>query len=328
MKILIPKLGDTLKLSKNVTLSVKQERRNSDFLKKYLDKNPKTKQIENNVYEVSLKRGTELVVDRIYIRQQAESFDSITFRIPKDKGEISGRFFVSLDDAHKIEFTEVKRKSPSSITLKKALSNTIRELTKNSDRSCYWEACREAPEVLFKDQEPLLTIPLTVDLEKILKELIYHSENNKGFRFAYSETRESLIADARKVMKNYRDVSIDVIELEFYLYNGDYAVKFKSKNPLPEDFYECFSNLLNTLEYNFRTSTSAYKLYGWCLMYESKENKTFFWHEFNEIKEAFKAIEMSPVSSLTYGGMSGEEHRKLLTKLKRDENKRLKNAID
>jgi len=58
---------------------------------------------------VTLPKNTTLVVDRIYIRRGGEAFDSITFRIPKNKklppelAKFGGtRFWVKLNDANNI----------------------------------------------------------------------------------------------------------------------------------------------------------------------------------------------------------------------------------
>lgn len=54
---------------------------------------------------VTFPKGTQLKVDRIYIRQSAESFASVTFRTTKvcpDKKYASKRFWVKLRDANQI----------------------------------------------------------------------------------------------------------------------------------------------------------------------------------------------------------------------------------
>jgi hypothetical protein len=58
---------------------------------------------------VTLPKNTTLVVDRIYIRRGGEAFDSVTFRIPKNKklspelAKFGGtRFWVKLNEANNI----------------------------------------------------------------------------------------------------------------------------------------------------------------------------------------------------------------------------------
>jgi hypothetical protein len=59
--------------------------------------------------DVTLPKDTILKVDRIYIRQGSEDFDSVTFRISDcpNKDLIKKRFWVKLDDANKLEFEPV-----------------------------------------------------------------------------------------------------------------------------------------------------------------------------------------------------------------------------
>jgi hypothetical protein len=61
---------------------------------------------------LTLPEGTILTPDRYYIRQGANGFDSVTFRLQKPDGKQpkgapkppTGRFWVKLDDANRIEF--------------------------------------------------------------------------------------------------------------------------------------------------------------------------------------------------------------------------------
>lgn len=60
---------------------------------------------QNPFIRVTLKKGTQLKIDRIYIRRGGESFSSITFRTTKtspDKKFASKRFWVKLNDANEI----------------------------------------------------------------------------------------------------------------------------------------------------------------------------------------------------------------------------------
>lgn len=73
----------------------------SDAYKSYKATNSE----ENPFIKVTLPQGTQLKLDRIYIRQGAESFSSVTFRTTKispDKKFASKRFWVKLSDANKI----------------------------------------------------------------------------------------------------------------------------------------------------------------------------------------------------------------------------------
>lgn len=68
-----------------------------------------------NIGEVTLPAGIVLIVDRIYIRQGGDRFDSMTFRAqlpnkakPKSKRPISIRFWCKLDDANLMVIEDVE----------------------------------------------------------------------------------------------------------------------------------------------------------------------------------------------------------------------------
>lgn len=61
---------------------------------------------ENEDNDLTIEPGAELVVDRVYIRQGAAGFSSVSFRYPEKKA----RFFVSLDDACAMDFEFVRHK--------------------------------------------------------------------------------------------------------------------------------------------------------------------------------------------------------------------------
>lgn len=103
MKLYIPALGDHLKLTAPWTFALYGEYRNESLFKHlglpfswgYRDLQ-KTK--------VTLPAGTELGIDRIYIRRGNKEFDSITFNLLGVKGKGRVRFWAKLGDVNTIEF--------------------------------------------------------------------------------------------------------------------------------------------------------------------------------------------------------------------------------
>jgi len=85
MRLFIPTIGTELKLMKKWTFPLFNEFRNETMFEftgnKYDDRHSRWRNKEKSV-EVTLPVGTILVVDRIYIRQGAEDFDSLSFRMP------------------------------------------------------------------------------------------------------------------------------------------------------------------------------------------------------------------------------------------------------
>lgn len=136
MKLFIPELKTQLTLSKNTKVRIKLERRNEQFLCDIFPEFKKLKRkrdaLSDNHWDtyynltstekervkaergllnqemrekfaestITLKKGTVLEVDRIYIRAGNEDYSSITFII-RDKGV--SRFWLPLDDVNKLE---------------------------------------------------------------------------------------------------------------------------------------------------------------------------------------------------------------------------------
>ena len=94
MKLFIPTIGQILELEKEWTVDLQDEYRNR-------------KMIEEHGSRIVFPVGTRFAVDRIYIRQNAREFDSVTFRIVT---EPKGRFWVKLAKANEIEFNFVASK--------------------------------------------------------------------------------------------------------------------------------------------------------------------------------------------------------------------------
>jgi len=124
-KINIPTVGSLIELQKPWSFTLYDESRN-DSLAKLLSKHKKAKipKGKDAQTEVSLPSGTVLEVDRVYIRQNAGEYDSLTFKIngcdwfdDKDKNlrvfsadKCFARFWAKLDDVNKIigKMTEPK----------------------------------------------------------------------------------------------------------------------------------------------------------------------------------------------------------------------------
>lgn len=113
MKLIIPRLGDLLVLTKDWSFPVMHEYRNKsiiahdgvDFVPtQYAEK---TWAATYGYSEHALKAGTVLSIARYYIRQGAGEFDSITFVVHAIDGvklKKKLRFFVSTDAAAQADF--------------------------------------------------------------------------------------------------------------------------------------------------------------------------------------------------------------------------------
>jgi hypothetical protein len=128
----IPKLQTELTVKTDIEIPVHCERRNIVFLAKHnlvpskdvdgvwICNNCNIETIPNSGYRCptcwkyamdtlairtfTIQKGTKLVIDRYYIRNGSENFDSVTFRYYN--GKEKSRFWLKMVDALKIEFED------------------------------------------------------------------------------------------------------------------------------------------------------------------------------------------------------------------------------
>jgi hypothetical protein len=129
----IPKLRDKLVLVNDWSFPVCLEHRNESVIKRmgygygtvkrevWMKKLPGQWHYGrvNLPEDFTIPAGTELTVDRIYIRNGQAGFDSVTFRckLPKlkGKGEDSLRFWVKLEEANGLEFDHPAAPVPAAV---------------------------------------------------------------------------------------------------------------------------------------------------------------------------------------------------------------------
>jgi len=108
----IPTIGTTIKLHKPWALDVYRERRNQTMLDVLVPGTHGWRDSADQKFGTTLPAGTILVVDRIYIRQQAEDYDSLTFWVawcPSKKFQVKKlRFWAKLCEVNKIVYTPVE----------------------------------------------------------------------------------------------------------------------------------------------------------------------------------------------------------------------------
>lgn len=112
----IPSIGTSLTLNKKWSFTLYGESRNEKFWETYRKVKPSTEEldekrlwewdVEMQSIDISLPAGTELNLDRIYVRKGKQDFDSVSFFIKNcpTKG-IKGRFWVKLEDANKLSYS-------------------------------------------------------------------------------------------------------------------------------------------------------------------------------------------------------------------------------
>lgn len=119
MKVWIPNCGDAIILDRDWEFVLKHEARNADFY------DAVTGNEKGAVYKkygwgripdvpVIMPKGTELVTDRIYIRQDKDDFASVTFMIKTHSNErfIGERFWAKLEEVNEILATPTSTGNP------------------------------------------------------------------------------------------------------------------------------------------------------------------------------------------------------------------------
>lgn len=112
----IPACGDRFKLTESWTFSCYFEHRNTNFLELNGVKVPISWRDREDVdgslkaAQITLPAGTELEMDRLYVRQTSKmggrfDYDSLTFKVVVDgKAKMKQRFWAKLSDCNQIVF--------------------------------------------------------------------------------------------------------------------------------------------------------------------------------------------------------------------------------
>lgn len=131
MHVLIPVVGNVLQLTADLTIHLLNEAQNRRFVDDVLSQNGQLEKYVKTI-KVGLKAGTELHVDRVYIRKaEGSAFDSITFRIEKNNpsGLPGGRFFVSVTQVNSMKAIILPFTKTHKPSLRRELVNEWKELS-------------------------------------------------------------------------------------------------------------------------------------------------------------------------------------------------------
>lgn len=103
MRLFIPTIGTRLRVTREWSLSLVREYRNSKLWDKIISDVPKTERST----VITIPTGTVITVDRVYIRKGHRGYDSLSFRIhdgdSPDKRFQKSRFFARLEDCNNLE---------------------------------------------------------------------------------------------------------------------------------------------------------------------------------------------------------------------------------
>lgn len=120
MKLWIPTIGDAFRLDSDWSFHLHGERRNDDlFIAETGETLKGVNYLERSQHEVdvTLPAGTELIVDRVYIRQGGDEYASVTFVLKRypDKAKVDhfgARFWAKLEDVNRIDCTPTDTGNP------------------------------------------------------------------------------------------------------------------------------------------------------------------------------------------------------------------------
>lgn len=277
MKMLIPVCGDVIKVAKDVDVELKNIAQNKNFLEKYDEKLKNVKQINKKKHFVTLKKGTLLTIDRVYIRQgDSAEYNSITFKINKDKNLPNGRFFLPVSVVNTLDIEFLGQETEKSIALSKWLLKNYKELDSNSIMKekidsklkfslnidlvkSYELLNNEIEEILSKNGD---------DLESLYKKCYKKAEGEekailKEWYTSLPELRKSIIK-----LNNIEYANFNFLEVNESTLKENNFIKYKV---LENDILKLLSNFINNVSW---MNNSEYRELGYDFILRfSRNNK-------------------------------------------------------
>jgi hypothetical protein len=200
MKLFIPPLGTVLRLTAPWVFHLHYERRNESaypLFDAFKEQAPHYSWRESpEPVECSLPKGTILTVDRIYIRQGSNEFDSVTFRLPKQGDRHAVRFWAKLEDVNGMAVVYAEQDQPWWFGLKDQLVNGSAVMVP-ADRPKY---LREGP----MEIRPF-TAKTVGELPPAYRYVIADGSRIAFIRPVTPEWVEYRIAEATKARKQFSD---------------------------------------------------------------------------------------------------------------------------
>lgn len=281
MQIFIPSVGDKIKLKNDIDLNLKYKSQNNSFIKKIKEMNANVKSIDKDFYPLALKKGTILIIDRVYVRSgDSSAFNSITFKVNGSDYLPNGRFFVSLDVANNMGAELIEDDNEiKSIKLREYLSS---EIIKNNRKMHYFEA------VLESKTKCLRKISIKLNAEKTIKSLekainkTFMQYFNVSYDSAYENVIECLKIDTSNINKETATKAKLNLQRAIELKNSEEIQHLLSEKESDENIIDYSEILLNKvvpckesieinnpflIEFNFVISSHAAHTLSWLEYY-------------------------------------------------------------
>ena len=207
LNILVP--GDEIILLKDFKADLKNAGQNTSFIS------------NNGKKEIVIKKGVKLKVDRVYIRQDAENFNSITFRSKNNKDLIDGRFYLPIKEVNELDVDIINNTKKRDVIKEYQDYNSFRGI---SDRLSKILEKRDVSSLLkFKTELNALNL-LNKNISNIKTTLI----NKKDFFKELSDYNKNImnkflsILEERKISINKKDHIINIIDCELLKIDNDF----------------------------------------------------------------------------------------------------------
>ncbi len=192
MKLYVPQPGEAAVLLRPWSFTLHPERRNTEFHHSVFPDDPTWGEWEGcpsytrkgSPVQVTLPVYTELVFDRVYVRQGAEDYASLTLVIKRCSLEnvVGERFWVKLDDANMMEFERTTSGNPIGAFARGAYRKMLQEsrdpelAKKNAQKKAGTDAAKAALAAARGHVENLVaasqTGPVNMHVENLVTEAV------------------------------------------------------------------------------------------------------------------------------------------------------------
>lgn len=188
MRLYVPQPGEAAILLQPWTFTLHPEHRNVDFHHAFDPSEPNwgtwqpypLRGMNGLPKQITLPVGTELVFDRVYVRQGAEEYASLTFVVKACPTEaiVGERFWAKLDDANAMDIERTTSGNPIGAFARGAYRKAIKEAKDpelartNAQKRADMKASKEALAAARAHVESIALGPVNMHLEGIITEAL------------------------------------------------------------------------------------------------------------------------------------------------------------
>jgi hypothetical protein len=222
MRLYVPQPGEAATLLRPWTFTLHPERRNVKFHRALFPCDPTWGEREGypsyrkkgEPKQITLPASTKLVFDRVYVRQGAEDYASLTFVVKAYPSEalVGERFWAKLDDANTMDIERTTSGNPVGPFAKGTYRRALQEskdpelAQKNAKKRAGAEAAKKALSAAREYVQVLVFNaskgPVNMHLENIVTEALRELKTRHPGWVGFNKTREGIMWDMSR--KPYR----------------------------------------------------------------------------------------------------------------------------